>query len=67
MLEKAIETTRPGPYTHVNSQRLADDMEILINSHPSGIGCCGRSKNDCAEELARLRVESRKRSRERGR
>jgi RNA-directed DNA polymerase len=32
MLEKAIETTRRGPYTHVQYARFADDMVILIDS-----------------------------------
>jgi RNA-directed DNA polymerase len=34
MLEKAIATTRRGKYTHVQYARFADDMVILIDSHP---------------------------------
>ena len=34
MLEKAIQTTRREPYSHVQYARFADDMVILINSHP---------------------------------
>src|SRR6516162_2169129 len=34
MLEKAIQTTRREPYTHVQYARFADDMVILIDSHP---------------------------------
>ena len=32
MLEKAIQTSRRGPYTHVQYARFADDMVILIDS-----------------------------------
>src|SRR5260370_3081334 len=34
MLEKAIATTRYGKYTYVQYARFADDLLILINSHP---------------------------------
>ena len=34
MLEKAIATTRRGQYTHVQYARFADDLVILIDSHP---------------------------------
>jgi RNA-directed DNA polymerase len=34
MLEKAIATTRRGPYTRVQYARFADDLVILIDSHP---------------------------------
>ena len=34
MLEKAIETTRCGQYTQVQYARFADDLVILISSHP---------------------------------
>jgi RNA-directed DNA polymerase len=34
MLEKAIETTRNGKYTYVQYARFADDLVILIDSHP---------------------------------
>ena len=34
MLEKAIATTRGGKYTYVQYARFADDMVILIDSHP---------------------------------
>ena len=34
MLEKAITTTRRGKYTHVQYAHFADDLVILIDSHP---------------------------------
>jgi RNA-directed DNA polymerase len=34
MLEKAIATTRRGKYTHVQYTRFADDLVILMDSHP---------------------------------
>src|SRR5438876_1813467 len=34
MLERAIATTRRGRYSHVQYARFADDMVILIDSHP---------------------------------
>src|SRR6266568_6787987 len=34
MLEKAIATTRRGKYTHVQYARFADDLVILMDSHP---------------------------------
>ncbi len=34
MLEKAIATTRRGKYTHVQYARFADDLVILLDSHP---------------------------------
>jgi len=37
MLEKAIQTTRQEPYTRVQYARFADDMVILIDSHPQHI------------------------------
>jgi hypothetical protein len=35
MLEKAIATTRRGQYAHVQYARFADDVVILIDSHPA--------------------------------
>jgi RNA-directed DNA polymerase len=34
MLEKAMQTTRREPYTRAQYARFADDMVILIDSHP---------------------------------
>jgi RNA-directed DNA polymerase len=34
MLEKAVETTRRGQYANVQYARFADDLVILIDSHP---------------------------------
>lgn len=34
MLEKAIETTRKGEYTHIEYARYADDLVILVDYHP---------------------------------
>jgi RNA-directed DNA polymerase len=57
MLEKAIETTRRGPYTHVQYARFADDMVILIDSHPRQDWLVKAVEKRLREELARLKVE----------
>jgi RNA-directed DNA polymerase len=38
MLEKAIATTRRGKYTHVQYARFADDLVVLMDSHPRESG-----------------------------
>ena len=57
MLEKARETTRSGPYTHIEYARFADDMVILIDSHPSKAWLLGAVDKRLREELAKLSVE----------
>jgi RNA-directed DNA polymerase len=57
MLEKAIETTRRGQYTHVQYARFADDMVILIDAHPRHDWVVRGVKRRLREELAKLRVE----------
>jgi RNA-directed DNA polymerase len=57
MLEKARATTRRGKYTHVQYARFADDMVILIDSHPRNDWLTRAVDKRLREELARLRVE----------
>ena len=57
MLEKAIQTTRREPYTHVQYARFADDMVILINSHPQHTWLARAVEQRLREELVKLRVE----------
>jgi RNA-directed DNA polymerase len=57
MLEKVIATTRRGKYTHVQYARFADDMVILIDSHPRNDWLMRAVDKRLREELAKLRVE----------
>jgi RNA-directed DNA polymerase len=57
MLEKAIQTTRRESYTHVQYARFADDMVILIDSHPRCNSLAKAVEKRLREELAKLRVE----------
>ena len=57
MLEKAMATTRRGKYTHVQYARFADDMVILIDSHPRNDWLMRAVDKRLREELAKLRVE----------
>src|SRR5260370_16691080 len=57
MLEKAIDTTRRGKYTHVQYARFADDMVILIDSHPRHDWLLRAVDKPLPEELAKLRLE----------
>ena len=57
MLEKAIETTRRGPYTQVRYARYADDMVILIDAHPLNDWLLGAVYKRLRQELAKLGVE----------
>ena len=57
MLEKARATTRRGRYTHVQYARFADDMVILIDSHPRNDWLMEAVDKRLREELAKLRVE----------
>jgi RNA-directed DNA polymerase len=57
MLEKARATTRRGRYTHVQYARFADDMVILIDSHPRNNWLMKAVDKRLREELAKLKVE----------
>ena len=57
MLEKAIATTRYGKYTYVQYARFADDLVILIDSHPRHDWLVKAVERRLREELAKLRVE----------
>jgi RNA-directed DNA polymerase len=57
MLEKAIETTRWGQYTQVQYARFADDLVILISSHPNQDWVVRAMEKRLREELAKLKVE----------
>jgi RNA-directed DNA polymerase len=57
MLEKAVATTRQGPYTRVEYARFADDMVILVDSHPRHDWLLRAVERRLREELAKLNVE----------
>src|ERR1017187_2383225 len=57
MLEKAIETTRRGPYTQVQYARYADDLVILIDAHPRHDWLMVAVEKRLREEVAKLQVE----------
>ncbi|MGC2449001.1 MAG: group II intron reverse transcriptase/maturase [Candidatus Sulfotelmatobacter sp.] len=57
MLEKAIATTHYGKYTYVQYARFADDLVILIDSHPRHDWLLQAVEKRLREELAKLRVE----------
>ena len=57
MLEKAMNTTRNGKYTNVQYARFADDLVILISSHPRHDWLVTAVNKRLREELAKLRVE----------
>ena len=57
MLEKAIATTRFGQYTRVQYARFADDMVLLIDSHPRQDWLVRAVARRVREELAKLKVE----------
>ena len=65
MLEKAIATTRYGKYTSVQYARFADDLVILIDSHPrhdwlrqgGGTDDCGRKWLNSESRSTRTRAE----------
>jgi RNA-directed DNA polymerase len=62
MLEKAIATTRRGQYLNVQYARFADDLVVLIDSHPRHDWLIGAVEQRLREELAKLRVEMRRRA-----
>jgi RNA-directed DNA polymerase len=57
MLEKAIETTCHGQSTAVQYARFADDLVILVNSHPRHDWIVPAVVRRLREELGQLRVE----------
>ena len=57
MLEKAIAITRHGQYTRVQYARFADDMVLLIDSHPRQDWLVKAVARRVREELAKLKVE----------
>ena len=57
MLERAIATTRRGQSTHVQYARFADDLVILIDSHPRHDWLVKAVDRRLREELGKLRVE----------
>ena len=60
MLEKATATTRRGKYTQVQYARFADDLVILIDSHPRHDWLVGRWKSGCERNWANFRWRSTK-------
>jgi RNA-directed DNA polymerase len=57
MLEKAIEATRRGQYTQMQYARFADDLVVLICSHPRQDWVVKAVDRRLREELAKLKVE----------
>ena len=57
MLEKAITNTRRGKYTHVQYARFADDLVILIDSHPRQDWLVKAVEKRLREEFAKRGVE----------
>src|SRR5512143_270840 len=57
MLEKAIETTCYGQCTAVQYARFADDLVVLVNSHPRHDWIVPAVVRRLREELGKLRVE----------
>ena len=57
MLEKAVETTRYKQYTAVQYARFADDVVILVDSHPRHEWLARAVSKRLREELGKLRVE----------
>jgi RNA-directed DNA polymerase len=57
MLEKAIAISRLGQYTRVQYARFADDMVLLIDSHPRQDWLVKAVARRVREELVKLKVE----------
>ena len=57
MLEKAIATTRRAKYPNVQYARFADDLVVLIDSHPRHEWLSGAVEKRLREEITKLRVE----------
>jgi RNA-directed DNA polymerase len=57
MLEKAMQVTRTGQWTHIEYARFADDLVILIDGHPKYAWLLKAVDKRLREELAKLHVE----------
>ena len=57
MLEKAIATTRRGSYPNVQYARFADDLVVLLDSHPRQDWLIRAVEKRLREELGQLSVE----------
>jgi RNA-directed DNA polymerase len=57
MLERAIAATRRGPYTQIQYARFADDLVVLVDSHPRQDWLVKAVDKRLREELAKLKVE----------
>ena len=57
MLEKAIATMQRGKYPNVQYARFADDLVVLIDSHPRHEWLMGAVEKRLREEITKLRVE----------
>ncbi|MDA4120116.1 MAG: group II intron reverse transcriptase/maturase, partial [Thaumarchaeota archaeon] len=57
MLERAIETTRYKKYTYVQYSRFADDLVVLVDTHPRHAWLVAAVAKRLREELAKLQVE----------
>ena len=57
MLERAKGVTRRGQYTYIEYARFADDLVVLVDSHPRHNGLLGAVVKRLREEFARLHVE----------
>jgi RNA-directed DNA polymerase len=57
MLERAIEATRFKQYTNIEYARFADDLVILVDSHPRHKWLVKAVTKRLREELGKLRVE----------
>jgi RNA-directed DNA polymerase len=57
MLEKAVESTRRGPYAQIEYARYADDIVILIDSDPRNEWLLRAVQKRLRQELDKLHVE----------
>ena len=57
MLERAKEVTRQGRWTAIEYARFADDLVILVDSHPRHRWLQGAVEKRLREELTKLQVE----------
>src|SRR4051795_7163967 len=56
MLEKAVQVTQTGQWTHIEYARYADDLVILIDGHPRHAWLLKAVNRRLREELAKLHV-----------
>ena len=61
MLEKAIASTRRGQYPNIQYARFADDLVVLIDSHPRHDWLIGAVEKRLREELAKRELKSMRR------